>query len=183
MGYPSWGVRLPCDTPPVGLVHALTALVYRGNHADAILNVRCIECQRHDAWWRRGWRGRSLLRRSQPHLDQVVGEGRSTPKVGILTRIDSLHRGLSPTESAPVAQRSNYHAGHDVVGDYRHGFKGTPLIEHPHHRSVRNTAPACILRVDEQRLLASVMELLWQVPVGRVQKGVAFGRPPVEGVF
>src|SRR5262245_51327327 len=49
MGYPSWGVRLPCDTPPVGLMHTLAALVYRGNHADAILNVGCIGCQRHAA--------------------------------------------------------------------------------------------------------------------------------------
>src|SRR4029434_7499262 len=182
MGYPSWGVRLPCDTPPVGLVHALTALVYRGNHTDAILNVRCIGRQRHAACasprrgalvittiggpppsaarrrgppagapgvppgrvmrrhgraaWRRSWRGQYLLRRSQRHLDQVVGEGRSTTKVSILTRIDSLHRGLSPTESAPVTQRSNYYAGHNVIGDHRHGFKGTPVVEHPHHPSL-----------------------------------------------
>src|SRR5262244_3963063 len=49
MGYPGWGVRLPCDTPPVGLMHTLAALVYRGNNADAILNVGCIGCQRHAA--------------------------------------------------------------------------------------------------------------------------------------
>src|SRR5215831_8790871 len=49
MGYPSEEVRLPCDTPPVGLVHALAALVYRGNQAGGILKVGCIGCQRHDA--------------------------------------------------------------------------------------------------------------------------------------
>ena len=38
----------------------------------------------------------SAPRRGPRYLDQVVGEGRGAPKVGILTRIDSLHCGLSP---------------------------------------------------------------------------------------
>src|SRR5215475_5165333 len=39
-------------------------------------------------WRLRGGRqGRHLLRRGQRHFDQVVGKGRGTPKVGILSRI------------------------------------------------------------------------------------------------